>query len=126
MKLEVGDKTCIDSPSVEQVRHYLHFMPPQAPFVILSGESGAFMQAAPEGEQYRVEYKDNEHQYAAFVTVEQAEKLFEAFLAGDVSYRQAIQWRRLTAWNDPLNVNAYVWLILLAVVFAVGLGWYFW
>jgi hypothetical protein len=126
MKLQVGDKTSIDSPSLEQVRHYLHFMPPQAPFIILSDEADSFIQAAPQGEQYRIEYKDDEHQYATFVTVEKAAELFEAFLVGDASYRLAIRWRRLNAWNDPLNVNAYVWLILLAVVLAVGLNWYFW
>ena len=123
MRLDVGNVECIDAPSAEQVRHFLRFMPPDAAFVVLSAADDSFIQARPDGEGYRVEYRLRRRQHFARVSFEQAVGLFEAFRTGDESFRQAVPWRRLTVMNDPYHPAVLVALVLMLLVAATLGAW---
>ena len=119
MTLEIGNVERIENPSPDQVRHFLRFMPASAPYVILSSGDDSFIQAAPDGDDYRVEYRLDGRQYFARVPFEQAAELFEAFRAGDDTYRHAAPWRPLTVMNNPRHPAVLVGLVLIIVLVAV-------
>jgi hypothetical protein len=117
MTLEIGDAEKIQNPTGEQIRHYLKFMPPAAPFVILSADESRFMQAVAIADEYRVEYRDEQGQWWAQVPYEQAAALFEQYGAGDNGFRSAVAWRRMNAVELGSNkvVIAMLALIILAI-----------
>ena len=123
MMLDVGDVERIEQPSAEQVRHFLRFMPPKSPFVILSASDDSFIQARPHGESYRVEYHQNGRRQFVQMPFEQAVRLFEAFRTGDDSFHHAVAWSRLSVLNDPYHPAVLVVLALLLIAFAVFSIW---
>jgi len=122
MILDARNVERIENPTAEQVEHYLRFMPPQAPFVILSASEGRFIQAAFVDDAYRVQYREGGRQSFAKVPIDDAVKLFEAYRIGDASFKDAVSWRRLTVLNDPHHPAAMIVLVALmlcGIVFAV-------
>jgi hypothetical protein len=122
--LDVGNVERIDAPSAEHVRHFLRFMPPDAPYVILAAADDSCIQATPDGEGYRVEYRDGKRQYFALVSYEQAARLFEAYRTGEQSIRQAVPWRRLSVMNDPYHPARLVVLALMLITLAALGVWF--
>jgi hypothetical protein len=121
MILDVGNVERIENPSAEQVEHYLGFMPPQSPFVILDASDDRFIQAAPGDEGYRVEYREEGRMYFVDVPFEQAVKLFEAYRSGDESFKDAVPWRPLRLRNVWVsNAMVIVLIALLLCVLALG------
>jgi len=115
MLLCVGNSEQIDNPSEEQVRHFLRYMQPGAPFVILNVDDDHFMQATPDGDVYRVEVRKGKRLFFTHVPVDKAAQLFESFRTDSTAYEQAASWHRLSVLNDRYRVGAS---ILLALVFA--------
>lgn len=118
MFLCVGNSERIDNPSEEQVRHFLRYMQPDAPFVILNADDDHFMQATPAGDVYRVEVRKGKRQFFAHLPFDKAALLFESFRTDNIAYEQAASWHRLGMLNDPYNVN--VWIMLALVFGTVG------
>ncbi len=115
MNLEVGNVERIEDPSGEQVDHYLRFMPPHAPFIILTAGENFFMQAIVAEDGYRVEYREGKCQFYANVSLEQASALLEAFRQGDDQFRKMAAWHRLGVLNDPYSLVPVVIVVLLLV-----------
>jgi hypothetical protein len=118
MTLEIGDVEKIENPTAEQIRHYLRFMPPTAPFVILSAGETHFMQATPDRDEYRVEFRDERGQSCVVVPYEQAATLFEQYVAGDDGFRSAAAWRRMNPVE--LGSNKVVMAMLALIVLAIA------
>ena len=120
MELDLGGDETVENPSVEDVRHYLKFMPVESPFVILS-DGDAFIQTIHKSTGYRVEYKDgNDVQFYCNADYEFACDLFASFLAGRDDYKTATEWKLLKSpsiWTTP---NHPVVIIILCVLL---LGW---
>jgi hypothetical protein len=81
--LEIGAVEKIIDPSAEQISHYLRFMPPTSPFLILSREFNTFMQATPAGDRYRLEYRQDGRQRFVIVPVNEADRLLQLYRADD-------------------------------------------
>jgi hypothetical protein len=118
--LEIGNVERIDDPSAQQVDHYLRFMPPHAPFIILTAGENFFMQAAAAENGYRVEYREGKRQFSAKVSLEQASALLDAFRQGDDQFRKLTAWHRLGVLNDP-HSSVPVVIVLLLLILLVGL-----
>jgi hypothetical protein len=125
MRFDVGNVQLIVDPSAEQVRHFLRFMPPEAPFVVLSADDGSFMQAVFAGEHYRVEYRTDKRLHVAHLPFQEAAEALEAFRRGDESYRESVAWRRVSLLNDlsrraSLIVLAGFVLLVVVALFVWG------
>ena len=121
MLLEVGNAKRISDPTPEQIDHYLRFMPPQSPFLILSAATDRFMQATPAGDLYRVELRQGKRQYYAHVSLEAAARLFQTFGRGDQAAAPGVAWRRLRVFNDPYNPAVLAaWVALLIGLAVIG------
>jgi hypothetical protein len=124
MKLDLGGRDAIEQPTVDDIRHYLKFMPIESPFIVLS-DGDRFIQSVYENRGYRVEYRDDDgRQFYATTEYEPAVTLFVSFLTGDDDYLSAVAWKRLrlSAWttpNHPYAVGLLCILLVLAVVIAV-------
>jgi hypothetical protein len=116
MTLDVGNTQIIKDPSAEQIGHYLAFMPPQARFVILSASDDFYIQACPESDRYRVEYREQSRQYFTLASLEEASHLFHQFRSGDGTFRAACRWRRLRWWNDQPRLSALTLLSLFILI----------
>ena len=127
MELDLGGIETLDSPTSDDVRHYLRYMPAESPFVILSDGTG-FIQAAHTGAEYRVEYctGGTDWQYYCLVDYETACELFLAFHAGNTGYRSSVEWRQLkprTIWNTPGHPVAVGIACVIGALIIVGIAW---
>ncbi len=122
MKLDLGGQETLESPTAEEVRHYLKYMPAASPFVCLSNSTG-FMQAIFAGLQYQVECRldDGQWQYYCLVDYETACELFLDFHAGKTNYQTSVEWKRLRGRSTVVAVlcvaimlifSGIVWLAL--------------
>jgi hypothetical protein len=121
MTLEIGDAEKIQNPTAEQIRHSLRSVPPAAPFIILFADDIHFMQAAPEGDEYRVEYRDDQGQWYVEVPYETAAALLEQYRAGDAGFRTAAAWQRMSAvevGSSKLVVAMLVLIMIAAAAYA--------
>ena len=121
--LEIGAVEKITDPSAEQISHYLRLMPPTSPFLILSREFNTFMQAAPAGDRYRLEDRQDGRQRFVIVPVNEADRLLQLYRADDPSFAQSAAWRKLSVWNDPYSSASLILLSLGAIILA---GWGIW
>jgi hypothetical protein len=127
MILDVGNVEQFENPSAEQVKHYLHFMPPESPFVVLSASDDRsaagvrFIQAVPCDRGYHVEYREEGRMYFVEAPLEQAARLFESFRVGDESFKTAVAWRRLRLIGDRVRSVLLVGLLALLLC-ALGLA----
>lgn len=122
MKLNLGGLETIDSPTPEQVGHYLRFMPAESPFVVLECMEGVFIQAVIEDDLYRVEYRENEVQWFVQTDYEKACELFWCFMDESCDLARSTDWKKLTAFNTPWHPAAVIGLVALitaGTVFAV-------
>ncbi len=97
MQLNLGNIERIETPSEDDIRHYLKFMPVESPFVILSNDRDEFIQAIYNGEEFHVEYSlDNGvNQFYALVDYETTCNLFLDFSLGQCDYQIAVNWNIL-------------------------------
>jgi len=130
MILNVGDALRVEDPQPDQVRHHLHSLPTEAPFLILSDDDdGAgdnrYIQTRPYQGGYRVEWRDGGERRAALVTQERAEDLLCAYLRRDAPALDAGARWHVTMWyNDPyygLIAAGVVCAAILAFIFAAEL-----
>lgn len=122
--LQVGNVERISGPSAEQVRHYLRFMPPTAPFIILARDEDTFMQATPIGVRYRVEYREQGIQRYLLTSPDEAEKLLESYRVEDASFVHRVAWRRLGFFSDPYS---FMWrAIIFCLISVAAAAWGIW
>ena len=127
MELILGDVNTVENPSVDDIRHYLQFMPTECPFVILSDEE-EFIQCVYEDFSYRVEYQNKDgKQYFTKTDYQMAVQLFLSFLARDNKYRTTVPWQRLklSVWTTPYHPYAIVLLCAILIGFIVLAIWEF-
>ena len=115
MKLDLGGQEEIDGPTVEQVEHYLRFMPAESPYIVLEEAEGVFIQAIIEEEAYRVEHRRDDQQWLVKTNYERACELFKCFMDPRCAVGREAQWKKLTALNTPWNTPVLVILIILIV-----------
>ena len=124
MKLDLGGIDAIEHPTVDDIHHYLKFMPTESPFIVLS-DGDQFIQSVYDNLDYRVEYRDdNGRQFFATTDYETAVTLFVSFLMGDDNYRSAVTWKRLrlsacTTPYRPYAVGLVCILLALGIVIAI-------
>jgi len=121
MVLDIGNVERIDNPSSEQLSHYLRFMPPTAPFLVLSASDDTFMQATPRGDAYRVEYRTGKRHRFMHVPLDRAVELLNAFRTGDRELDALADWRRLSVFTDSTYPNA-LWPIVIMILVAAALS----
>lgn len=124
MELDLGGQETINSPSPDDIRHYLKYMPAESPFIILS-DSTSFMQSLYTGTQYQVEYSlDNgQNHYYCLVDYETGCDLFLDFLAGRSDYQTSVEWKRLSARNHLSRSITLVIVCVIAILVFCVLLW---
>jgi hypothetical protein len=115
MFLDVGHRERFDDPTPEQIGHHLRSLSAEAPFVVLHSDDAQFIQATPEGDGLRVEWRQEAEQRFMLVPVERAEQSFLAFRRWDEAALGAFPWRRLRAYNDPYRLVAFALAALTAI-----------
>ena len=120
--LHAGNVERISGPSAEQVRHYLRFMPPTSPFIILARDEGTFMQATPIGGRYRVEYREQGVHRYLLTSPDEAGKLLESYRVDDASFVHRVAWRRIGFFSDPHSFMRPAILFCLMGVAAAAWG----
>lgn len=124
MTLDVGDIDRIDAPTAEQLRQFLRVLPARSPFLILTRAPGHLMQAThTDRDDYRVEYRELDRHWDAFVGYDAAVDVLERYRVGDESFRRAVRWRRLHIWNEP---HSPVVVAVLAVPMLALAAWGVW
>jgi hypothetical protein len=126
MYLNVGHVERIEDPSADQVAHSLRFLPPAAPFLILSASDHVFIQAMPQGGAYRVEYRAGDHKGFVNVSLEKASELFLGFRGVPESVEAATKWRRISVFNDPTFPNALWPLAVVMIAVIAVVAWELW
>jgi len=119
MKFDLGGIDAIESPTADDIRHYLKFMPAESPFVVLS-HGDQFIQSIYDGSGYHVEYKsDDGRQFYAATDYETAVKLFMSFLARDGTYRSAVPWKRMRPSARTAMAGLLCVLLIAGLVIAI-------
>lgn len=121
MFLDVGNTERIDDPTDDQIADRLRNLPVAAPFAILNADDELYMQTTPEGGGYRVELRQGSATRFAVLTLGQVEALFRAFRRWDAATIEAVQWNRLSAWND--RYRRLIFVAIGAIVVAAALVW---
>jgi hypothetical protein len=116
MYLDIGNRQCIDEPTVEQIEFHLRHLPAEAPFVILNADEEQFIQAIPAGDVFRVEWRQEAQHRFMLCPIDRAEQAFQAFRHWDETALNEFPWRRLTVFNDPYCRCMVIGLIALAIL----------
>lgn len=118
MFLDVGNQQRFDNPTPEQVCHALRNLPMDAPFLILDADDEQFVQAAPEGGGWRIEWRQEGEQRFMIASLQRVEEVFAAFLRWDEPALTLLPWKRLTLWNDPCRRPLFFAVGLLVIALA--------
>ncbi len=124
MKLDLGGQETLESPTAEDIRHYLKYTPAASPFVVLSSTTG-FMQAIYAERNYQVEYRldDGQRQYYCLADYETACELFLDFHAEKTNYQTSVEWKRLWRWDKPIHPLVLAILCVIGVLVISGFIW---
>lgn len=122
MKLDLGGLETMESPTEEDVRHYLKYVRAESPFVVLSDGAG-FIQMICGEAGYQVEYgvDGGRHLYSCCVDYETACELFLDFLAGKTAYQTRVQWKRTWYWKHANHPTTLAVVATLAALFFGGM-----
>lgn len=121
MYLNLADKERIDDPTPQQVSEPLSRLRSGLLFVVLNADEEHFIQAIAEGEQIRVEWRQEKDQRYMIVSPDVAQQAFAAYLKWDEATLQSYAWKRLTAWNDPFSRIALVLAAIVLIALAVAM-----
>ena len=119
MRLDLGNVQIIQNPSADELRHYLRFMPAEAPFIILEAAQEYFLQATCEWGGYYVEYRENGRAFCATMKYEDAAIAFELFRIGDESFKTAIPWSRKIDFDNRYTRGGLVLVIAGMIAFLI-------
>lgn len=99
MRLEIGDSRAFDEPSEDHVRREVELLAlGRSEFVILARGKLDYIQAAPEGEGFVMEWQEGGLENHWQATTEDADKLaefFAAYLRGDKGYKDLFDFEKL-------------------------------
>ena len=115
MFLDVGNLERIDDPTDDQIADGLRNLPIAAPFAILNADEELYIETTPDGGGYRVELRQGSATRFAFLTFGKVESVFKAFRRWDESAIEAVQWDRLSAWNDPYKRLLFVAVAMIVI-----------